>query len=241
MKQFVLLSVFLVSPSLLLAWTGPSAAPPGNNIAAPVNVGATDQFKPAIVGANIINIYGSNQYLNFGNTTGSSGYGIRNNGGKLEVKDSGGAWIKLVDKPWFVASGTAEGWQGQSAGTWLYPTTLSNKKGNAAASFNSATGLFTAPEAGLYFCFFQGYKSYSAAGYHHTISTCNGGSVCNGFANWDYTLASQGYTSYDQSTSQISGVYSLALNDTIGFRMYSEQANGYSYYPPYSRMGCARI
>jgi hypothetical protein len=240
MHRIITIICAVLFPAALFAWTGPTAAPPGNNIAAPVNVGGTDQFKPAIVGANIVNIYGSNQYLNFGNTTGSTGYGIRNNGGKLEAKNSGGAWIKLIDKPWFVASGDGYGWQGQSAGTWLYPTTLTTLRGNATASYNPATALFTAPEAGLYFCFFQGYKSYTAAGYHHTISTCNG-TVCNGFGSWDYTLASQGYTSYDQSTSQISGIYNLALGETIGFRMYSEQANSYSYYPPYSRTGCAKL
>ena len=89
---FITLSLI---PSLLYAWTGPSAAPPGNNVSAPVNVGAADQFKPGIMGANIINIYGSSQYLSFGNTTGASGFGIRNNAGVLEYKNSGGSWTAL--------------------------------------------------------------------------------------------------------------------------------------------------
>lgn len=37
-------------------------------------------------------IKGSNKYLNFGTTTGNLGYGIRDNGGAMEVKDSGGTW-----------------------------------------------------------------------------------------------------------------------------------------------------
>ena len=39
--------------------------------------GSNDQFKPAVLGANILNIFGSSQYLNFGNSTGAAGFGIR--------------------------------------------------------------------------------------------------------------------------------------------------------------------
>lgn len=227
----------------LAAWSAPTGTPGNNNTVSPVNTGSGTQSKPGVLGANILNIYGSNLYLNFGNPDGASGFGIRSNAGVLEGKDSGGVWRKLIDKPWFVASGTAAVWQSQGAATWLYPTTLDNKKGNAAASFNSATGYFTAPEAGVYLCFFSGYKSYSAADTHHTISTCSGGpsTICNGFGNWDYTLASQGYSGYDQSTSQIIGLYNLIAGESITFRMYSSAGNGYAYYPPYTRMGCTRL
>ncbi len=92
MKHVTTFISVLLIPGFLYAWTGPSAAPPGNNVSAPVNVGAADQFKPGIMGANIINIYGASQYLSFGNTTGASGFGIRNNSGILEYKNSGGAW-----------------------------------------------------------------------------------------------------------------------------------------------------
>lgn len=34
----------------------------------------------------------ASQYINFGATTGSSGYGIRDNGGTIELKNSGGSW-----------------------------------------------------------------------------------------------------------------------------------------------------
>jgi hypothetical protein len=235
--------VFMCGAQVLFAWTAPTGLPGNNDTTPPINVGTGTQSKPGILGANILNIYGSNLYLNFGNPDGASGFGIRSNAGVLEGKDSGGVWRKLIDKPWFLASSTTAVWQSQGAGTWLYPTTLNDKKGNAAASFNSATGYFTAPEAGVYLCFFSGYKSYSAAGYHHTISTCSGGpsSVCNNFGNWDYTLASQGYSGYDQSTSQIIGLYNLIAGESITFRMYSDVGNSYAYYPPQSRMGCTRL
>jgi hypothetical protein len=227
----------------LAAWTAPTGTPGNNNAAPPVNTGTGTQAKPGVLGANILNIYGSNLYLNFGNPDGASGFGIRSNAGVLEGKDSGGAWGKLIDKPWFIANGTSAVWQSQGAATWLYPTALDNKKGNAAASFNSATGYFTAPEAGVYLCFFSGYKSYSTPDVHHTISTCSGGpsSVCNNFGNYDYTLASQGYSGYDQSTSQLIGLYNLIAGESITFRMYSSAGNSYAYYPPQSRMGCAKL
>ena len=43
------------------------------------------------VGYNIL-INGLNKYLNFNNLVGSSGYGIRDNSGVMEFKNSGGAW-----------------------------------------------------------------------------------------------------------------------------------------------------
>lgn len=237
------LSICAACPGSAFAWTAPTGTPGNNDAAPPVNIGTGTQAKPGVLGANILNIYGSNLYLNFGNPDGATGFGIRSNAGVLEGKDSGGSWKKLIDKPWFVASGTAAVWQPQGAATWLYPTTLTDKKGNAAASFNSGTGYFTAPEAGVYLCFFSGYKSYSGAGYHHTISTCSGGpsAVCNAFGSYDYTLASQGYSHYDHSTSQIIGLYNLIAGESITFRMYSDVGNSYAYYPPYTRMGCTRL
>lgn len=40
-------------------------------------------------------INGSNKYLNFGTLSGSSGYGIRDNGGTIQYKNSGGAWADI--------------------------------------------------------------------------------------------------------------------------------------------------
>lgn len=244
-SHIVAIVLAAVAPTaLMLAWTGPTAAPPGNNVSAPINTSSTDQFKPGVVGANIINVYGSSQYINFGNSTGSAGFGFRNNGGVIEVKNSGGNWARLADKPWFVAAGSSSGgWVAQTAGTWIYPTQLTVATGSAAASYTPSNARFTAPEAGLYFCFFQVYKSYAAQGYHHNISTCWNPSekVCNGFYTWDYTLASQGSSWYDQSTGQMSGLYNLAQGEQISFRIYSNVDNPYAYYAPYSRIGCAKL
>lgn len=39
----------------------------------------------------------ASSYLNFGGTTGDPGYGIRDNGGTIECKNSGGSWVTCVD------------------------------------------------------------------------------------------------------------------------------------------------
>ena len=94
----------LLSFTLAAAWSGPTAPPPGNNVAAPINVGTTGQVKDGALGVNSLTVFGnslfggstgSNAYLNFGPTYGSSGYGIRDNAGLLEFKNSGGSWASL--------------------------------------------------------------------------------------------------------------------------------------------------
>lgn len=42
-------------------------------------------------GTNLL-IYGLNHYINFGTVTGVNGYGVRDNGGTIECKNSGGSW-----------------------------------------------------------------------------------------------------------------------------------------------------
>lgn len=61
--------------SIVLAWSGPSAAAPGGNVAAPVGVGTTNQVKDANLSVNGISVFGNtllnpNAYLNFGLTAG---------------------------------------------------------------------------------------------------------------------------------------------------------------------------
>ncbi|TSC69505.1 MAG: hepHag family protein [Parcubacteria group bacterium Gr01-1014_56] len=99
--QFLILTVafaFALSVNYLHAWTSPPANPPNNNVAAPINEGTTSQTKNGILGVNALAVFGdlilsgSTNYLNFGTVAGSAGYGIRNNSGTLEYKNSGGSW-----------------------------------------------------------------------------------------------------------------------------------------------------
>lgn len=101
MKGKVLVVVgLLLTPAILFAWTGPSSSPPSGNVAAPVNVGTTEQVKDGNLGVNGLAVFGNSllqaaSYLNWGPTAGSGGYGIRDNAGTLEFKNSGGAWSSL--------------------------------------------------------------------------------------------------------------------------------------------------
>lgn len=52
----------LFAASLLQAWTGPSSAPPAGNVAAPINVGSSDQIKSGGLGVNALAVYGT-QYI----------------------------------------------------------------------------------------------------------------------------------------------------------------------------------
>jgi hypothetical protein len=90
--------IIFTAASLVLAWTGPTSAPPNGNVAAPINVGIVNQVKNAGLGINSLAVFGNailsgiGNYLNFGSTGGTSGYGFRDNAGTMEFKNSGGAW-----------------------------------------------------------------------------------------------------------------------------------------------------
>lgn len=51
--------------------------------------------KPNVVNGLNLLISGTDKYLNWGSTTGSSGYGLRDNSGTIEFKNSGGSWAGL--------------------------------------------------------------------------------------------------------------------------------------------------
>ncbi len=44
---FLFAAIVFIGASLVLAWTGPTSAPPNGNVLAPINVGTTDQIKNA--------------------------------------------------------------------------------------------------------------------------------------------------------------------------------------------------
>ena len=113
----VALSIFFfilgtVSIGFVYAWSGPPhegvcsdpPCPPGGNVAAPINVGTTNQVKDGGLSLNTLAVFGnslfggaagSNAYLNFGDTSGVNGYGIRDKDGTLEFKNDGGTWGSL--------------------------------------------------------------------------------------------------------------------------------------------------
>jgi hypothetical protein len=97
---FVVAAVIFTTTSVLIAWTGPTSAPPNGNVSAPINTGTTDQVKNSGLSVNALAVFGNailagaSSYLNFGSTPGDSGYGIRDNAGTIEFKSSGGTWSR---------------------------------------------------------------------------------------------------------------------------------------------------
>ena len=117
-----------ISVGIVYAWSGPTAAPPDDNVAAPINVGSTDQVKNGGLGINSLAVFGnslfggsagSNAYLNFGDTSGSSGYGIRDNVGTLEFKNEGGSWDSMQTIVYNLVGGTSP-WE--TSGNDIYNT-----------------------------------------------------------------------------------------------------------------------
>ena len=131
--------VALLSFTLVAAWTDPTEAPPNGNVAAPINVGSTAQVKNGGLGVNTLTVFGnslfggstgSNAYLNFGAAGGTDGYGIRDNDGTLEFKNSGGSWASLQSTIFNLVGG-AGSWG--ASGNDIYNTN-SGKVGIGTAS-----------------------------------------------------------------------------------------------------------
>lgn len=59
-----------------------------------VGIGTTSPLSILTVYGDFL-LEGASRYLNFGTATGSAGYGIRDNGGTIEYKSSGGSWAEI--------------------------------------------------------------------------------------------------------------------------------------------------
>lgn len=103
-KQFgIFLTAFLV---LLVAftasaWTGPTQSPPGGNVAAPVNVGSTDQVKNGGLSVNAFAAFGNSYFA------GNVGIGISNPAQKLVVSGNSFLSGNLIVQNGNVGIGTA--------------------------------------------------------------------------------------------------------------------------------------
>ncbi len=123
----ILLSLFLLllAASFVQAWVGPTQAPPGGNVASPINTSATSQTKfgnlqvlgklgvgtssplaaldvRGTVSVDSLAVFGNialpaGATLSFGDTTGPSGYGIKDEGGVLKFKSKDGDWKTLEE------------------------------------------------------------------------------------------------------------------------------------------------
>ena len=164
------ITLALFGAFVAFAWTGPTSAPPNGNVSAPINVGTTDQIKSGAFGVKSISplvfdfevngsalvsslavtgnalLSGASRYLSFGSTAGSSGYGIRDNGGTIELKSSGGVWNSLFASTGGLAvpnSTTVTTCNIASEGTQLYNSTSKQMEfcnGTSWTSFGGGSG-----------------------------------------------------------------------------------------------------
>lgn len=141
----IIVAILACTVTLLTAWTGPSQAPPNGNVSAPINVGTTDQVKNAGLSVNALAIFGNallsgtSRYLNWGTTPGSSGYGVRDNAGTMEVKDSTGAWNRFATTTSTGAFNQVRFSDGTSQATAAGPGGISAVTTVACSSFGGCT------------------------------------------------------------------------------------------------------
>lgn len=183
------------STFVALAWTGPTQAPPNGNVSAPLNVGTVDQIKNANLGINGLAVFGNtilqaSSYLNWGSTAGTNGYGIRDNAGTLEFKNSSGSWANLnttVQSSLTINGITTNGLGQVSQVKFADGTTQTTAN-------NSVTGITTNSSGVTQITFFNGTTQTTAAPSSSGFTSCTQVSVSNGSGNTANASCAAGYT-----------------------------------------------
>lgn len=152
-------------------------------------------------------------YVNFSNTTGVSGYGVRNNAGAIEVKNSGGSWNNIISgsigSTKQVLFNDAGFVAGDSDFTW---NKTSNRLTIGIGEYNNAV---TISSSNIVIDFSDSWTSWSTSGLNfgidvdpvdYTGAEYNGGSayftdsagsiktqLSKSYLNWSGTLGASGY------------------------------------------------
>ncbi len=255
-KFYIALTCAATLPVISLAWTGPTATPPNGNVSAPVNVAISDQFKPGILGANILNVYGSNQYINFGTTTGSTGFGFRNTGGILEYKQSAGqntgaGWTE-VGKGRGSTIHVALNYCGGGCGsyhainTWVnvsgYGYTFATQVNTDPTTFShNGTGLVTINKTGVYRIRMRNMMipTTNRAWMSYVCPIINGSANCleNGTSGLDHGYYPAG--SWGQESKEFTN--ELSAGTTVGYGYYIYDAMSYWGHDSYTNFSITRV
>lgn len=258
MKHFLSVSALLVCMvGVASAWTGPTAAPPNNNTSAPVNVSSANQSKPGVIGANILNVYGSGQYVNFGTTTGTTGFGFRNNGGIIEYKQTAGhnvtpGWTEVGKGRGSyvrIALNYCGGGCGSyhAIGTWVnvssYGYTWTTYTNTDTATFTpNGTGTITVNKAGVYRIRLQTMMIPTAS----TAYTAYGCPTINGSANCGPLGAGEGLKHayypagwWGQNITEFT--FDLAAGNTVGYAYLLPGAVSYWAHDTYTFLDILRL
>lgn len=133
-------------------------------------------------------------YINWGATAGETGYGIRDNAGALEFKNSGGAWAEL-----FISGA------GVARGPILAPD------GSAAApSYSFATD----PDTGMYWGGSSNTLVLAAAGANKLFMSSVGLSISPGTVSGSATWSGWSHTQTLNTTGVVDGVFRMAVTNT---------------------------
>ena len=102
-RTIILALILTLGMSYVMAWTGPTSAPPDGNTPTPVNVGATDQVKNGGLGLDALSVFGSGYIsgvLGIGDTTPDTGLKLDVEGkvGATQYCDNNGANCKTTSQ-----------------------------------------------------------------------------------------------------------------------------------------------
>lgn len=137
----------LLFTSLVYAWTGPTAAPPSNNVDAPINVGTASQIKEGVIGVDGLAVFGTTYIqtkLGINDDTPVVALDVAGtvrlgNGGEVcQAVTEGAVRYNTTSNQIEVCNGTSWGGLG---GTKYLNITFSDAS-------KTSTGSFTMPEAG---------------------------------------------------------------------------------------------
>ena len=183
---------------------------------------------------------------------GAGGVTIRTNGGdKLKIDTSGhvitpsscsfmvrgntSQWRKNTTTGWFTITGGVGHAEpnGGTTGTIGHNLTTSGMQAyQSGNSFNTSTGVFTAPVSGRYefTIHLYGSKQVTNNSYMHVNSRINGVIIS------DYTIWHRAHNVASNVQTDCTKQLSLSANDTFAFAIYNSAGNTFNYYADYTRI-----